>query len=62
MSAATLPAPLFVATPDEPVTLDERVVAVLEDLALRDRARCLVCGGEVVATARPCSHCGASLT
>jgi tRNA(Ile2) C34 agmatinyltransferase TiaS len=60
MTSATLPEPLFAPTGGEDVTLDERVVAVLEDLALRGRARCLVCGGGLVASGR-CPDCGSRL-
>ena len=61
MTAATLPEPLFAPPAGDAVSLDERVVAVLEDLALRARARCLVCDGELVATGH-CPRCGSSLT
>jgi tRNA(Ile2) C34 agmatinyltransferase TiaS len=63
MTLATLPEPLFAPNgADE--TLDDLVVEVIEDLALRERARCLVCGGELVATGDEdgrCSTCGSSL-
>ena len=61
MTTATLPEPLFATHAGDAVSLDERVVAVLEDLALRERARCLVCGGELIATGH-CPRCGSSLT
>jgi tRNA(Ile2) C34 agmatinyltransferase TiaS len=60
MMPATLTEPLFASTGGDVLTLDERVVAVLEDLALRERARCLVCGGEMVAGGH-CRDCGSSL-
>jgi tRNA(Ile2) C34 agmatinyltransferase TiaS len=61
VTTATLPEPLFAPPRGDAGSLDERVVAVLEDLALRERARCLVCDGELVATGR-CPSCGSSLT
>ena len=61
MTTATLPEPLFAPTGGDDVSLDERVMAVLEDLALRGRARCLVCGGEVLASEH-CPTCGSSLS
>jgi tRNA(Ile2) C34 agmatinyltransferase TiaS len=65
MTTATLPAPLFApagahAATGGDVTLDDRVMAILEDLALREHARCLVCGGDMVATGQ-CRNCGSSL-
>ena len=61
MTTATLPELLFAPTGGDDVSLDERLMAVLEDLALRGRARCLVCGGEVPASGH-CPHCGSSLS
>ena len=61
MTTATLPEPLFAPTGGDDVSLDERVIAVLEDLALRERARCLVCSGELVATGQS-RDCGAALS
>jgi tRNA(Ile2) C34 agmatinyltransferase TiaS len=61
VTTATLPERLFAPTGGDDATLDERVVAVLEDLELRGRARCLVCGGETAATGR-CRSCGSSLS
>jgi tRNA(Ile2) C34 agmatinyltransferase TiaS len=61
VTTATLPERLFAPTGGDDATLDERIVAALEDLALRGRARCLVCGGELVATGQ-CRNCGASLS
>jgi tRNA(Ile2) C34 agmatinyltransferase TiaS len=61
VTTATLPVRLFAPTGGDDATLDERVVAAIEDLALRGRARCLVCGGEAAATGR-CRDCGSSLS
>jgi tRNA(Ile2) C34 agmatinyltransferase TiaS len=61
VTTATLPEPLFAPTGGDDVSLDERVMAVLENLALRGRARCLVCGGETESSGR-CPHCGSSLS
>ena len=61
MTTATLPEPLFAPIGGDDLSLDERVIAVLEDLALRELARCLVCGGELVATGQ-CRDCGAALS
>jgi hypothetical protein len=68
VTTATLPQPLFAAREAAfapagggELTLDERVVAVLEDLALRERAPCLVCGGELSPAGR-CADCGSSLS
>jgi tRNA(Ile2) C34 agmatinyltransferase TiaS len=61
VTTATLPEPLFAPTGGDDVSLDERVMAVLENLALRGRARCLVCGGETESSGH-CPHCGSSLS
>ena len=45
MTTATPPEPLL-PTGGDYVSLDERLVAVWRTLALRGRARCLVCGSE----------------
>ena len=61
MTTATLERLFEAPTGGDDATLDERVVAVLEDLAVRGRARCLVCGGETAATGQ-CRSCGSSLS
>jgi tRNA(Ile2) C34 agmatinyltransferase TiaS len=61
VTTATLPERLFAPTGGDDATLDERVVAAIEDLALRGRARCPVCRGELVATGQ-CRDCGSSLS
>jgi tRNA(Ile2) C34 agmatinyltransferase TiaS len=65
MTTATLPDTLFTTAGDTPAggddtTLDDRIVAILEDLAVRGWARCLVCGGETAASGQ-CRSCGATL-
>jgi tRNA(Ile2) C34 agmatinyltransferase TiaS len=61
MSTATLPERLFApAAGGQGLTLDDLVVETVEDLALRERARCLVCNGELVATGH-CPDCHSSL-
>jgi tRNA(Ile2) C34 agmatinyltransferase TiaS len=61
VTTATLPERLFAPSGGDDATLDERVVAAIEDLARRGRARCLVCGGETAASGQ-CRDCGASLS
>ena len=60
MTTATLSDTLFTAPGGDAPTLDERIVAILEDLALRGRARCLVCGGETEGSGT-CRSCGSRL-
>jgi tRNA(Ile2) C34 agmatinyltransferase TiaS len=65
MTTAALPDTLFTTagfapTGGDHTTLDDRIVAILEDLALRGRARCLVCGGETEPSGQ-CRACGATL-
>jgi tRNA(Ile2) C34 agmatinyltransferase TiaS len=60
VTTTTLSESVFAPAGGKVVTLDERVVALLEELALRERARCPVCEGELVATGH-CRDCGSSL-
>jgi tRNA(Ile2) C34 agmatinyltransferase TiaS len=61
MSTATFPERLFApAAGGEESTLDDLVVKTVEDLALRERGRCLVCSGELAATGH-CPDCHSSL-
>jgi tRNA(Ile2) C34 agmatinyltransferase TiaS len=61
MSLATLPEQrLFPPTGGEKVSLDDLVVETVEDLAVRERARCLVCNGELLASGH-CPDCHSSL-
>ena len=50
---------------DRQETLDDVVIEVIEDLALRGRARCIVCGGQLVAYGHEegrCPDCGGGLS
>jgi tRNA(Ile2) C34 agmatinyltransferase TiaS len=61
MSVATLPERRFAPTGGgEEVSLDDLVVETVEDLAVRERARCLVCNGELLASGH-CPDCHSSL-
>ena len=65
MTTATLPERLFAPTGGEAMTLDDLMAEVVEDLALRERARCPVCTGELIAVGPDdgrCRDCGSSLS
>jgi hypothetical protein len=42
-----------------PSTLEDSLARAWEDLSSRGRAECLVCGGELAATAGAAARCGA---